>query len=75
MIPVLNPDFTIDAVARRRKPQRNASWSDFEPNKYVEDQNCETSVAARFLKPQQVSNVKPGLKVTVGFSDGEKTNI
>jgi hypothetical protein len=46
------------------------SWNDFDPEAYAqygEDQNRETSVAARFLKSQQVSTAKSGLKVSGGY--------
>ncbi len=51
-----NPDFEIAVVARRRKPVRNVQLERFCNEgisiRYVEEENRETSVAARIFKPQ-----------------------
>jgi hypothetical protein len=50
----LNPDFAVGIVARRRKPKRavGAVLRRRHNHYYVEEQNRETSVAARIFKPQ-----------------------
>ena len=66
----LYTDFTVENVARAKNQSETRSWNDFDPEAYAqygEDQNRETSVAARFLKSQQVSTAKSGLKVNEGY--------
>ncbi len=63
---LFNPDFAVENVARAKNQSETRSWNDFDPeayHKYVEDQNRETSVAAKVFRPQWVATAKSGFKL------------